>query len=473
VRHSATLNRDLVYLALRYPSSAAAPPDLPPVVLRFALPLNQIDEALAAFRRGLWAASLVILLVAGAAALVISRSFTARIRQIQEFSRRVANGDFRPLHVERSGDELTELARALNETATRLDQTIRSLTDERNRSAAILSSMVEGVAVMDAAGRMVFANQAFAQILGSDAAAAEGRPLVEVTRQTELLEVARSVLAGREIVSSEVTVGTVRQKAFAVTAAPVLTLGTQAAAGAVLVLHDISEQRRLERVRRDFVANVSHELRTPLTAIQGFAETLLAGAMDDRENRGRFLEIIRDHSKRLARLTDDLLKLSRIEADQMQLELRPVSVPDLIAGCLETTRMRAEQKDLAIESDCPPGLPLIKGDRGRLGEVLQNLLDNAVQYTQPGGRIRISARAVKGEIIFTVSDDGIGIPESDQSRIFERFYRVDAARSRELGGTGLGLSIARHIVEAHGGRIWVESTVGQGSDFHFSIPIAA
>jgi two-component system phosphate regulon sensor histidine kinase PhoR len=479
VRHSATLDRDLVYLALRYPSPGAAP-----VVLRFALPLNQIDEALAGFRRGLWAATLVILLVAGGAALLISRSFTARIRHIQEFSRRVANGDFRPLHVERSGDELAELGRALNETAARLDQTIRSLTDERNRSAAILSSMVEGVAVMDSAGRMVFANQAFTQILGGTPAA-EGRPLVEVTRQTELLEVARRALAGREIVSSEVAVGTVRQRAFAVTAAPILApestaaspgdpvRSPTAAAGAVLVLHDISEQRRLERVRRDFVANVSHELRTPLTAIQGFAETLLAGAIDDRENRVRFLEIIRDHSKRLARLTDDLLKLSRIEADQMQLDLRPVDAAEMISVCLETTRLRAEQKQLAIEADCPADLPPVKGDRGRLSEVLQNLLDNAVQYTQPGGRIRVSARAQEREVVLTVSDNGIGIPQSDQSRIFERFYRVDAARSRELGGTGLGLAIAAHIVEAHGGRIWVESTVGQGSDFHFSIPAAA
>jgi two-component system phosphate regulon sensor histidine kinase PhoR len=226
-------------------------------------------------------------------------------------------------------------------------------------------------------------------------------------------------------------------------------------------------------VRRDFVANVSHELRTPLTAIQGFAETLLAGAIDDRENRVRFLEIIRDHSKRLARLTDDLLKLSRIEADQMQLDLRPVGVAELIAGCLETTHMRAEQKQLSLESECPGDLPPVKGDRGRLGEVLQNLLDNAVQYTPPNGRIRVSAIAQEGEVVFTVSDNGIGIPHSDQSRIFERFYRVDAARSRELGGTGLGLAIARHIVEAHGGRIWVESTVGQGSDFQFSIPAAA
>ncbi len=483
VRHSTTLDRDLVYLALRHPSDGAGAA-VPAVVLRFAVPLKQVDAALAEFRLRLWGATLLILVVTGGVALVASRSFTARVHRIQDLARRVANGDFHPLPLDRSRDELNDLARALNETAGHLDQTIRSLTGERNRSSAILRSMVEGVAVMDAAGRMVFSNDAFTRILGPDATAAEGRPLVETTRQTELLDVARRALAGSEIVRSEVTVGTLRPRTFAVTAAPILApevsaessgaaaRAPAAAAGAVLVLHDISEQRRLERVRRDFVANVSHELRTPLTAIQGFAETLLAGAIDDRENRVRFLEIIRDHAKRLARLTDDLLKLSQIEAEKMELEMRPVSVPDLIEACLQTTRLRAAQKQQTLQSECPAGLPPARGDRSRLTEVLQNLLDNAVQYTPPGGHIRVSASAVGGEIILTVSDNGIGIPEADQGRIFERFYRVDAARSRELGGTGLGLAIARHIVEAHGGRIWVKSTVGEGSDFHFSIPAA-
>ncbi len=473
VRHSATLDRDLLYLALRHQPAGVAP-----AVLRFAMPLKRIDAALGEFRWRIWTATLLILLVAGGAALWISRSFTVRINRIREFAARVAHGDFRPLQPERSRDELDELARALNETAARLDQTIHSLTDERNRSAAILRSMVEGVAVMDAGGRVVFSNDAFGQILGAAGPPGERRPLVEVTRQAELLEVARRALPGREIVHSEVTVGTVRPRAFAVTAAPILPPQAEPAAprvsavGVVLVLHDISEQRRLERVRRDFVANVSHELRTPLTAIQGFAETLLAGALDDRENRVRFLEIIRDHARRLARLTDDLLKLSRIEAEQMELEMRSVGVAELIGECLETTRLRAEQKQQTLEADYPAGLPPVRGDRGGLSEVLQNLLDNAVQYTPPGGRIRVSARAEATEVILTVSDNGIGIPQVDQSRIFERFYRVDAARSRELGGTGLGLAIARHIVEAHGGRIWVESTVGKGSDFHFSIPVA-
>ncbi len=461
VRHSATLDRDLVYLALRYQPATGEP-----VFLRLALPLKHIDEALAEFRWRLLATSLVILILAGAMSLVASRSFSARVERLKEFSRRVAAGDFRPMRVETT-DELGELAEALNQTAARLDQTIRSLTDERNRSAAILTGMIEGVAVISADERVLFANRAFSQILGLDSAVREGQRLVEATRQADLLTVVKQVLAGQESTHSEVTMGTVRPRTFAVTAAPIRSDGSQ---GAVLVLHDISELKRLERVRQDFVANVSHEFKTPLTAIQGFAETLLGGALEDEQNSRRFLEIIREHAGRLARLTDDLLKLSQIEAGKLQPEFQPAAVAELIESCLETTRLKAEQKRLTLRADCSADLPPIRGDARHLQEVLQNLLDNAVQYTPEGGHITVQGRAEGCEVVITVADTGIGVPQAEQQRIFERFYRVDAARSREAGGTGLGLAIAKHVVEAHGGRIWVESTVGQGSEFHFSIP---
>jgi len=278
----------------------------------------------------------------------------------------------------------------------------------------------------------------------------------------------RRVLKGEPRVEAEIVTGTLRQRFFAATVASVHAAD---ASGAIIVLHDITELRKLERVRRDFVANVSHELRTPLTAIQGFSETLLAGALDDPQNRVRFLEIILEHSKRLARLTDDLLMLSKMDADRLNLEISRLSVSQFVESCVETTQRPAAEKDLRVSVNLAQCLPDIAADRRRLAEILQNLLDNAIQYTPPGGQIMVSASADSDEVTFTVSDTGIGIPQADQPRIFERFYRVDVARSREVGGTGLGLAIAKHLVEVHGGRIWVDSEVGQGSQFHFTVPI--
>ena len=463
IRHSVTINRDLLYYAVRQDR-----PTRPPMYLRFALPLEAVDEVLSSFRHELWIASLVILLIAGGIAVWFSRGFTERIERLREFSKRVAEGDFRPTTRDGSGDALEALGLALNRTAARLDRTIRTLTEERNLSSAILGSMVEGVAVVNGGERLVFANQGFAEILGLDVPPTSGRALVEVVRQTELIEAVRKVLQGEPRVQSEIVTGTLRQHFFAATVAAVRAGETS---GAVVVLHDITELRKLERVRRDFVANVSHELRTPLTAIQGFTETLLAGAIDDPQNRTRFLEIILEHSRRLARLTEDLLMLSKMDAERLEVEVRRISVSQLIESCMETSQHRAAEKDLRISVNVPKRLPDIAGDRRRLAEVLQNLLDNAIQYTLPGGQIMLSAEAADSEVVLTVSDTGIGIPQADQPRIFERFYRVDVARSREAGGTGLGLSIAKHLVEVHGGRIWVESAVGQGSQFHFSVPI--
>jgi two-component system, OmpR family, phosphate regulon sensor histidine kinase PhoR len=462
-RHSVTIDRDLLYYAVKQNVGAPSP-----AVLRFAIPLATVHELFGSFRRSLWLASLIILLLAGAASLLLSLGLSERIERLEEFSRRVAEGDFRPLPGDGSGDALEKLGASLNQTATRLDRTIRTLTEERNLSSAILGSMVEGVAVVNGAERLVFANQGFANILDLDIPPKSGSALVEVVRQTEMIEAVRKVLAGEPRVEAEIVTGTLRQHFFAATVASVRAGETS---GAVVVLHDITELRKLERVRRDFVANVSHEFRTPLTAIQGFAETLLAGAMDDPQNRERFLEIIVEHSRRLARLTEDLLKLSKMDADRLELEIRRVSVSQLIESCIETARHRATEKEIAISVQPSNGVPDIAGDRRRLAEVLQNLIDNALQYTLSRGEIFVSAQARDGEVVFTVADTGIGIPKADQSRIFERFYRVDAARSRELGGTGLGLSIAKHIVEVHGGRIWVESEVGRGSRFHFTVPI--
>ena len=463
VRHSDTINRDLLYLAHRYQPAAGQPP----VVLRLALPLAEIDAALAELRWRLLTTSLVILLLAGGVSFLVSRRLARRIGDLQRFAHRIATGDFRPVAAEREGDELARLARSLNQTAAQLAETIHTLTEGRNRSAAILSSMAEGVAVIGADERVVFCNHAFCQSVDADAAGSAGRPLLEIVRQSDLVALIRRALATRSTTSGEVSLGGARPRTFDATAAPVEAAGT---AGVVLVLHDISELQRLERVRRDFIANVSHEFKTPLTAIQGFAETLLEGALEDPQNNRRFLGIIRDHAIRLGRLTDELLKLSEIEAGKLELDLRPVAVGDLIESCVETARLKATQKQQTLGVECQPDLPPVRADSSRLREVLQNLLDNAVQYTPAGGRITVLAARVDSQVVLSVSDTGIGIPKADQERIFERFYRVDAARSREVGGTGLGLSIARHLIEAHGGHISVASEVGRGSTFSVFLP---
>jgi two-component system phosphate regulon sensor histidine kinase PhoR len=464
VRYSVTLGHDLVYLALKH-----QPPAGSPVVIRLSLPLERLDQALRSFRSRLWTVSILFLMLTGGFSLFFSAALTRRIDRLKEFSRRVADGDFRPLPIDRRGDELSDLTRTLGESAARLDRTIRSLTGERNQSAAILRSMAEGVAVIDSGQRLTFCNEAFSEALGLEGSSWEGRPIVEVIRQSDLLEAIRTALAGSENVKSELVVGALRTRSFAVTAAPVRSDDT--ITGAVLVLYDISELRRLERARRDFVANISHEFRTPLTAIQGFAETLLGGAADDVQNRDRFLEIIRSNALRLGRLTTDLLRLSQIEAGQLPMEFRAIRLSEIIDPCIETARLGAAPKGITLEVDYNRDLA-VRGDLNALQEILQNLLDNAVRYTLPGGKISVTATAKSGGIVVAVSDTGIGIPKADQERIFERFYRVDAARSRESGGTGLGLSVAKHLVEAQGGHIEVQSEIGRGSTFSVGLPAA-
>jgi len=474
VHRSVTFGRELVYRAQRYDRAGSEP-----IVIRLALPLSQIDLSLVELRQRLLVATLVVLLIGGLVSFAFARMFAARVQRLQRFSQRIAEGDFRPLLREGPRDELSALADSLNQTAARLDREIRLLSGERNRSSAILRSMVEGVAVIDADERLVFYNRAFSEILNVDAASAEGRPLIEVVRNSDLVGLIRRALRGEEGLQSDITMGITQARSFSITAAPVKALDASAPgrtpnekpSGAVVVLHDVTELRRLERVRQDFVANVSHEFKTPLTAIQGFAETLLAGAIDDPENNRRFLEIIRNHAIRLARLTNDLLKLARIEAGKMELEFSSVGLLELIEGCTETTLLKANRKEITLEISVPPQLPPVRGDATLLRDVLQNLLDNAIQYTPAGGHISVAATAGPREAVVSVADTGIGIPLADSERIFERFYRVDAARSREAGGTGLGLSIAKHILQAHGVKLLLESTVGQGSKFSFSLPL--
>jgi two-component system, OmpR family, phosphate regulon sensor histidine kinase PhoR len=423
----------------------------------------------AALRILVWVVPAALIAAVAGPILLREQETSRRIRELQQFAQRMNEQEFPNLPHDLRHDELAALRNALNEVAAQYDRTIRLLTEERNRSDTILRSMVEGVAVIEAEQKIAFSNEAFCQALGLQSLPCAGRLLVEVTRESGLLEIVQQTRATRRTAINEIEIKGSPPRTFSVTSAPVQMAKTT---GVVLVLHDISELRKLERMRRDFVANVSHEFKTPLTAIQGFSETLLEGALEDKQNSRRFLEIIRGHAVRLGRVTSDLLKLSMIEAGRLELEKQPLAVPDLVNACVETLRMKAAKKEIALAADCAPDLPTITADAGRLREALLNLMDNALQYTPDGGAISVKAAWSGSELVIAVQDNGIGIPKADQERIFERFYRVDDARSREVGGTGLGLSITRHLIEAHGGRIDVESEVGRGSTFSIHLPIS-
>jgi two-component system, OmpR family, phosphate regulon sensor histidine kinase PhoR len=432
--------------------------------------------------------TIAILIVALLLTVVFLGRLAVRLKRTKNALNRIAAEEKRneggpPYAQTTSGAEMPVLA--VEQKVARMQAAIQSLEGERNRSAAIMRSMVEGIAVFDTDEHIVFCNEAFAKMWNTTPTAVERKSAVEVIRLSDLIELIRRALRGEEGLHSEISLGEItRPRIFSVSVVPVAGLSREKTASpvvpandrlsALVVMHEITDLRRLEQVRKDFVANVSHELRTPLTAIKGFAETLLAGALQDEKNSRRFVEIIRDHSARLSRLTDDLMKLSRIEAGKLPLDLGPVDLNEIISLEEGPAQAAADRKGIRLAVERSSAHPAqVQGDVGLLREVLRNLLDNAIQYTPSGGQIAVNVKSNGNFAVVTISDTGIGIPQAEQSRIFERFYRVDDARSREAGGTGLGLAIAKHVVESHGGRIWVESAVGEGSKFYFSVPIAA
>jgi two-component system phosphate regulon sensor histidine kinase PhoR len=368
-------------------------------------------------------------------------------------------------------DELGELVRAFNQMSERLDTRIARLEEDRQQLRTILSGMVEGVVALDAGQRILYANERAIQLLGLPAQVPVGRRLWEVVRQRSLLDVVQRALETSEPQREELGWSGSSTRSLTVHAARLPGLPPR---GAVLVLHDTTELRRLERLRQEFVANVSHELKTPLSVIKVCVETLLDGAMDDPQHRGQFLEQIAGQSNRLHALILDLLSLARIESGAEFFEFQPVAVAEIAQECMERHRHRAESKNQTLEA-----VPTIEDDSlaawadpEAIEQILDNLLDNAVKYTPEGGRVSVRWRREGEQVCLEVADTGIGIPETDLPRIFERFYRVDKARSRELGGTGLGLSIVKHLSQAMHGSVRATSRPGQGTTFTVCLPQA-
>jgi len=405
----------------------------------------------------------------------LARGFARPLQELTAAAEQIAAGKYGQKIYAAGQDEAGTLARAFNRMSERLAEQFVQLEEDRQQLRAVLSGMVEGVIAIDGQQRILFANERAAQLLEFQIPAAVGRKLWQVVRQRPLHDLVRRALASATPSQEELSWNAPATRNVTVHAAPLPGVPVR---GAVLVLHDTSELHRLERLRRDFVANVSHELKTPLSVIKACVETLLDGAIDDDQHRGRFLQQIDEQADYLHALILDLISLGRIESGSEAFAFEAVPVEPLVTACLERHRARAAAKNQQLCGSAANGsangqLPAVAwADEEALRQILDNLVDNALKYTPPGGRISVRWWAEQGQLCLEVEDTGIGIPEHDLPRIFERFYRVDKARSRELGGTGLGLSIVKHLVGAMQGTVRATSRLGQGTTFSVRLPEA-
>ena len=466
LRTSATIGQSLLYVALPIVDGGRTLG-----VIRVALPLAAVTSSYATIHRVMLAGGVVALVVAFGIGLFVARRVTKPVVQMQTIARQMSEGDFTVRAPIRSPDEIGALGRALNGLAARLRDKIHDLGHEQAKATAILDGMIEGVIAVDGRDIILLMNERARSMFGLDATRGERKPFLEVIRNAELHEVFReSRAAGEGSVSHrELRLASPVERRVQVNAVP-LRLGPDEV-GVVMVLHDVTELRRLEQVRTEFIANVSHELRTPLTAIQGYLETLLSGALEERENARRFLDIVFRHTERLGRLLNDLTDLSNIELGRVSLKLAPTRLDEVVDTVLAIMSPKAASGRVTLSSRLSADLPSVLADRDRLVQIVINLVDNAIKYTPEGGRVTVQAQhASDGQVEVDVIDTGIGIPPADLPRITERFYRVDKARSRELGGTGLGLAIVKHLVFAHGGQLRIESEPGRGTTVRVTMP---
>ncbi|MFH1625734.1 MAG: ATP-binding protein [Pseudomonadota bacterium] len=464
-RYSETLDMEMMYVAVPIQDKGRISG-----VVRASLPLSDVRRRLIHIYKVIGWGGLLAVLVSLGVGFMVARRMSQPITHMTEAARKIARGDFSELIRTDSRDEIGDLADSFNAMSLELQSKIQTLSKEIGEKRAILSGMIEGVIAIDRDQRIILFNSAAEQMFNISSNRALGGFHWEVIRHSRLNSLFQEVLKTGNPRTEEVTLHFREERILQAQAAAIS--GEEAPWAAVAVFHDVSEIRRLEKVRKEFVANVSHELRTPLTSIQGFVETLKNGAISDPKNSLRFLDIIEKHTERLNRLINDLLELSQIESGKIEMNLMSVSLGDIVTRVVSNFKEMADHKGQKIKVDIPPELRSVLADEGRIETVLVNLLDNAVKYTPDHGQITVSALDKDDGIQIEVSDTGIGIPPKDLSRVFERFYRVDKTRSRELGGTGLGLSIVKHIVGAHGGTVSAQSEIGKGSRFSFTLPKA-
>jgi two-component system, OmpR family, phosphate regulon sensor histidine kinase PhoR len=433
-------------------------------VVRAALPVAPVRQEIAGLKRWIWTIGVLLAVTAAAIAFWAAARLTDPLRSLSVAADALAAGKYEHRMPIAAGqqDELTTLAASLNEVGRRLAQREGQLRSTSQTQATVLEAMTESVIAVDRAEKVLFANASAARALGFDAGRVEGHPLLEAVRSHELRAVVHQALRTRKAASGEIAWRGKTQRVFDVLATP---LPGDPLPGVVVVLRDVSEVKRLEQMRQQFVANVSHELKTPLSSIKAYTETLLGGALADPVHGRRFLERIDEQAGRLHQLIMDMLSLARIESSQAPLELTDVSLGRVIQRTIADYERQASSKGVVLESEIREPNLAVRADEEALRQILSNLVDNAVKYTPAGGRVTVVGRTEGAVVMCEVTDTGPGIPAEHHPRLFERFYRVDKARSRELGGTGLGLSIVKHLAQAMGGSVDVRSQVGQGSTF--------
>jgi two-component system, OmpR family, phosphate regulon sensor histidine kinase PhoR len=466
-RFSRTLGYELFYVAVAIPALPGDEAgDTPVGILRLGLPFSDVDATVAPLRTAVILGGLIAIVLTGLLSILVAERIARPVRRLTEVATQMSQGNWGARLFATTHDEVGQLIRAFNRMADHLKLQVNNLQQEQERLFTILDNMVDGVLILREDGRVQLVNPAAARMLHIAADRSLDLSLPQVVRNHHLVELWRQ---SQQAAAQEETMLTLDHRVVRAVSTP---FGEGTKRGYIIIVQDLTQLRRLETVRRDFVSNVSHELRTPLASLRALVETLRDGALDDPPAAQRFLDRIETEVDALSQMVQELLELSRIESGRVPLRLHPTPVSEIVLRPVERLQSQAERSGLDLIVDLERGLPLVQADAERVHQVLTNLVHNAIKFTPVGGTITVRAthspNPYLGEVIFTVTDTGAGIPQDDLPRIFERFYKAD--RSRAAGGTGLGLAIAKHIVQVHGGRIWVKSVETQGSTFYFSLP---
>ena len=466
-RYSRTLKMDMLYVALPlYEGSHLKG------YLRLSRPLLEVDRSVDKLRFSIFQVLLLIIILSMIVAFIFSMKVISPIQEIEAFTDKIRKGDVSGMLMIDSRDEIGQLSKNINDMVAELQEKIRVANEEKWKLRAAFASMAEGVMVLDSQNRIEGLNKGMAEMIGREYADIVGKTPIEAFRNIALQDALNRFRQAGEIVLEEITLGDENPMILDVNISAVKSLPGQDPK-TMIVFHNVTRLKKLEQVRADFVANVTHEIKTPLTAIIGFVETLQQGAIDDRAKAQKFLLTIHENAQRLNRLVDDLLTLSSIELGETELHLEGLALEDVFETALTLISPRAALKNVRIQRDVQPGLPMVRADRDRLVQILVNVLDNAVKFTPEGGSVSITASPeVQESVVIKITDTGIGISKSELPRLGERFYRIDKTRSREMGGTGLGLSIVKHLMKAHEGSMEIESTLGKGTTVSLHFPVS-